>query len=114
MKLVKHYDLIQRRERSAIQIGNRISYTPMAAAGGVWRSLVEAWNRHRAEMNAALGGCECCGSFWRLDWRPSMTAYSWNGEGENPNRKRWFCEPCAGGYEDFWQSMWDEYHASQG
>lgn len=73
-----------------------------------------AWHAHLAEKHAALGGCENCGSFWRLRWWGSMTAYHWTGEGENPNRDRWFCEPCGQDYTDAWQAQWDEYNYSRG
>lgn len=81
--------------------------------GRLW-SLYWKLRDHFAEKGAALGGCACCGSFWRLRWQPSMTCYT-HREGEpDPNAPRWYCEPCALDYEEHMQAMWDEYHYSRG
>ena len=43
-----------------------------------------------------------------------MTAYAWDGKGENPNRDPILCSECANDYRKHWQEMWDEYYSSQG
>lgn len=45
---------------------------------------------------------------------PCMTAYAWDGKGENPNRDPVLCGGCADDYRKHWQEMWDEYYSSQG
>jgi len=42
---------------------------------------------------------------------PSMTAYEWDGKGEDPNASKLLCPRCSEGYMDQMQSQWDEYHA---
>ncbi len=42
---------------------------------------------------------------------PGMTAYPWDGEGEDPNRSRPLCPECSAGYVEHWKDRWDEYHA---
>jgi len=41
-----------------------------------------------------------------------MTAYNYNGIGEDPNRNLIFCHECAKMYVEYWKSMWDDYYAS--
>lgn len=43
--------------------------------------------------------------------RPSMTAYHWNGEGENPNADVPLCDVCAEEHREYWRDMWDSYYA---
>ncbi len=43
--------------------------------------------------------------------KPAMTAYSWDGVGEDPNRSLILCDRCADAYYDHWQYMWDEYYS---
>lgn len=42
---------------------------------------------------------------------PGMTAYEWDGKGEDPNRKRLLCPECSAEYVEYWKAMWDEYHS---
>lgn len=42
---------------------------------------------------------------------PAMTAYSWDGQGEDPNRPRFLCPTCSDSYRSDWQEKWDEYNA---
>ena len=42
----------------------------------------------------------------------AMTAYHWDGTGEDPNRDRWFCLEDKRDYEDYWREMWAEYYAN--
>lgn len=79
-----------------------------------WDRPLAAWRGHLAEKHAALGGCERCGSFWRLTVTSSMSAYHWNGEGLDPNRNRLYCEPCSLDYVDYMTEKWREYYSSQG
>ncbi len=44
----------------------------------------------------------------------SMTAYPWDGRGEDPNYAGFMCPECEEGYCAHWQDMWDEYHAAIG
>lgn len=43
--------------------------------------------------------------------RPSMTAYVWDGEGDDPNRAGDLCDDCWEDYRAYWQERWDEYYA---
>jgi hypothetical protein len=44
---------------------------------------------------------------------PAMTAYTWDGQGEDPNRPRLLCLQCSTEYVEDWQERWDEYQAGQ-
>lgn len=56
------------------------------------------------------GQCECrC----KVRWRSAMTAYHWEGEGEDPNHPVLLCEDCAEEYHDYWNEMWADYYASR-
>ena len=41
----------------------------------------------------------------------AMTAYPWDGGGEDPNRDRVLCANCAREYREYWSDMWAEYYA---
>lgn len=43
--------------------------------------------------------------------RPCMTAYHWDGKGENPNKGPILCEDCAVEYAAMWKERWDEYYS---
>lgn len=58
--------------------------------------------------------CEECGGSEDVTTRAAMTAYYWDGTGENPNAPVTLCKTCMDDYCAYWQSMWDEYHSSQG
>lgn len=45
--------------------------------------------------------------------RSAMTAYYWDGKGEDPNRDVVLCESCWMEYYDYWAGLWDEYYAGQ-
>lgn len=42
---------------------------------------------------------------------PAMTAYAWDGKGEDPNRSPWLCKECEEEYVAFWDERWKEYHS---
>lgn len=42
-----------------------------------------------------------------------MTAYTWDGTGEDPNRDPLLCPTCSVAYTEAWEAQWDEYHRSQ-
>lgn len=59
-----------------------------------------------------MATCECC----QLDRpdvkaRSAMTAYHWDGTGENPNADVVLCDPCWESYRAYWQEMWDNYYS---
>lgn len=54
--------------------------------------------------------CEQCGKV-EGEARPSMTAYHWNGKGENPNRDVWLCTICSIEYCDVMESHWNDYYS---
>jgi hypothetical protein len=43
-----------------------------------------------------------------------MTAYHWDGEGEDPNHPMMLCPSCADEYDEYWRSMWADYYNSIG
>jgi len=114
MKFERRYSFTARKDVLYLRVG-------MTLYPSLWSFLwwqVQEARRAIAqvyrERDIALGGCENCGSFWRLDWRGPWTCYHWDGTGEDPNRKQWFCEPCGLEADDYWGAMWDEYRRSQG
>jgi hypothetical protein len=56
--------------------------------------------------------CECCEQE-KPDVvpRPAMTAYHWDGEGEDPNRDVFLCDEDWEEYRAYWQERWDEYYS---
>lgn len=63
---------------------------------------------------SGICGCPSDGEKRMLSWRPSMTAYSWDGKGHDPNRPKLMCGECWESYEQMMQSWWDEYRNSCG
>jgi len=53
--------------------------------------------------------CEHCGAEPCFTF-PSMTAYDWDGEGEDPNAPKNMCAVCGYSYMDEMQERWDEYN----
>lgn len=43
--------------------------------------------------------------------RTAMTAYHWDGTGENPNAPPVLCDECWGDYHAYWQERWDDYYS---
>lgn len=44
------------------------------------------------------------------EYRPCITAYHWDGKGENPNPNPVLCAECHSEYVRYWQERWDEYY----
>ena len=55
--------------------------------------------------------CEACGAPGARKVG-AMTAYHWDGKGEDPNRPLWLCEECADEYVSYWQDRWHDYYES--
>lgn len=53
-----------------------------------------------------LAGCEDCDNWLGIRWEDSRTNYHWDGEGEDPNRPRRLCRPCAAEHHEHWDEMW--------
>lgn len=51
--------------------------------------------------------CECKGE---VKLRHAMTAYHWDGTGEDPNRDFYACDDHYEMYREYWQGMWDDYY----
>jgi hypothetical protein len=83
----------------------------------IYRDDPEAWAVIRKERGRA--GIPQCEGFHgpcdSIDVRsiPAMTAYHWDGEGEDPNRDRILCKECAEGYVEHWSDMWEDYWAGR-
>lgn len=62
-------------------------------------------------QNATAESCEGfdgpCAS-QRAEKRAAMTAYHWDGTGEDPNRPPQLCDECWQGYKAHWTEMWAE------
>jgi hypothetical protein len=43
----------------------------------------------------------------------AMTAFYWDGTGENPNRSLLLCDECENEYCEYWQEMWNEYYSGR-
>lgn len=43
--------------------------------------------------------------------RSAMTAYHWDGTGDNPNADVVLCDECWEDYRSYWQERWDEYYS---
>lgn len=41
----------------------------------------------------------------------AMTAYEWDGTGENPNRDQQLCVECSAAYQSDWEERWREYYS---
>jgi hypothetical protein len=57
-------------------------------------------------LRALVGSCEVCGCPDGVELEGPCTAYPWDGEGSNPNRRRQLCRPCAKEHYEFWDEMW--------
>ena len=114
IRLVKAHDILRHYDRWMVQIGNTTFYDWRRIPGHYLCRLRGKLHYHFAEQGAALGGCSNCGSFWRLDWQPSMTAYPSKPGEPDPNAPVWLCEPCSEDYEEYWENMWAEYYSGQG
>lgn len=55
--------------------------------------------------------CLGCGTTEGVEMRSSMTAYHWDGTGEDPNRPWPGCERCGEDYFRDMQAQWDEWRA---
>ena len=89
-----------------------------AEAGGISDSirLVRERARHpHVETDLVFAKCEACfhGPIHMFP-TAAMTAYSWDGKGENPNRAQSLCPTCSQEYVEYWEEQWAEYYASQG
>ena len=51
--------------------------------------------------------CECCGLFEGVETESSRTMYSWDGQGEDPNRPLRLCRSCAAEHHEHWDEMWE-------
>ena len=59
--------------------------------------------------------CDDCGyTTDSVKHRESMTAYHWDGTGDDPNDPGNLCDVCYEDYCEHWRAMWDEYRSSQG
>lgn len=59
----------------------------------------------------AVVPCECCGSTNDVSIAPRMTAYKWDGTGEDPNKPPALCPRCTEDHIDFWESQWQDYYS---
>lgn len=62
---------------------------------------------------SCLGSDGPCSVKVGLMWVESMTAYSWEGQGEDPNHPVLLCATCTRSYCEYWEEMWDEYNQSR-
>ena len=59
--------------------------------------------------------CDECGyNKVTVKHRDSMTAYYWDGKGDDPNDPGNLCDICYEEYRAYWTEKWDEYRSSQG
>ncbi|AXQ68325.1 hypothetical protein HOT99_gp292 [Caulobacter phage CcrBL10] len=101
-------------QRKVVQVGlHQYPSIRSALVYELWRRPLAWWNGHRLMQNIALGGCEHCGTFWRLDMVGSMTCYHWDGKGEDPNRDRRYCPPCTEEHITYWEGMWRDYYGGR-
>lgn len=77
----------------------------IAAASEVLRNI---FNTCEYKIDSHYGSC-CDGS---TKLRKAMTAYHWDGNGENPNRPFMSCELHYQEYHEYWSDMWQEYYSS--
>ena len=57
-------------------------------------------------LRALAGSCEMCGCPDGVELESSCTAYAWDGNGPDPNRRRQLCRPCSKEHYEFWDEMW--------
>lgn len=56
--------------------------------------------------------CEECGFEEGVEAVQAMTAYHWDGEGEDPNRPLDLCKECKDRYVSYWTEMWQQVYSS--
>jgi len=75
----------------------------------VFTAVVKALKTPVATCEGHQGPCE-----GKVLWpTPSMTAYEWDGKGEDPNAPRNLCPPCSQAHVETMQDQWDEYNAGR-
>ncbi len=57
------------------------------------------------------GSCGPCDEIKTVQMRVSMTAYVWDGKGEDPNKDVPLCDCCWEFYEAYWKERWQEYYS---
>ncbi|AFU87649.1 hypothetical protein CcrKarma_gp132 [Caulobacter virus Karma] len=101
-------------KRKVVQVGlTQYGSIRHAVVDLLWSRPLAKWNGHRQMQQIALGGCERCGTFWRLGMVSSMTCYHWDGKGEDPNRDRRLCPDCTDYHIDYWEGMWRDYYGGR-
>lgn len=60
----------------------------------------------RPEAAPVGAACETCGAAEDVRMESSRTMYPWDGAGEDPNRDRALCRPCAEEHHRHWDEMW--------
>lgn len=55
------------------------------------------------------GDCLACKRHTLVSLWPSMTAYEWDGDGEDPNAPITLCLDCGPEHIDQMEAQWDEY-----
>ena len=56
--------------------------------------------------------CECCKQAKPdVKAHPAMTAYYWDGTGDDPNADVIACDSCWEDYRAYWQERWDDYYS---
>lgn len=56
--------------------------------------------------------CEHCGRRPAFLW-PSLTAYSWDGTGEDPNRDLKLCKECGEEHQQIMEDQWNDYYSDK-
>lgn len=67
------------------------------------------WNEHAPSFIPKIcegGGGPCYEISFEVKPESSRTMYHWDGKGEDPNRCRWLCRPCAKMHHEHWDDMW--------
>jgi hypothetical protein len=101
-------------QRKVVQVGlTQYGSIRAAVVDQLWSRPLSKWNHHRTMQYIALGGCENCGSFWRMEMVDSMTCYHWDGKGEDPNRHRRYCPLCKETHIEYWEGMWRDYYGGR-
>lgn len=80
----------------------------------IYWALVSRWVSF---SSVVFGGCERCGSLWKVKPESSRTCYHVEGiEGRentpvDPNRDVRLCRPCAEEHHENWDQRWSEYYS---
>jgi len=61
------------------------------------------------QLSFNFSSCERCGK-GPAEHRPAMTAYHWDGKGEDPNQDVMLCDECYDNHHAYWTSMWQDYY----